>query len=360
MGAGCLELFVIDAAIGFDIGRYRLADVQYCEYNPVYAGSDYGFKIPSEKNFMTQNITPLKERCGLVSIIGRPNVGKSTLLNAILDEKVSIVSKVPQTTRNRIRGIYSDERGQIIFIDTPGFVTGRDNLDKLLKKASLATVQEADCVIHLVDSSEPTGEEEERIVERLADAKIPILVGLNKIDLKGKYVHEYIELWERVKGKSIQEIENLTLLPLSGERKTNIEKLLDLLFACLKEGPALYPKDTVCDIPQKIVIADIIREKLLHIVRQEVPHALTVVIETIEPRRRKTLYIRAVVLVERDSQKEIVIGKAGHVLKEVGTQARQELEVLLDKKIFLETYVKTKKDWRDNIPLLHELGYDMY
>ena len=307
---------------------------------------------------MTSKTEKIKERCGLVSIIGRPNVGKSTLLNAILGEKVSIVSKVAQTTRNRIRGIYSDERGQIIFIDTPGLVIGRDNLDKLLKKASLGTVDEADCIIHLVDSSEPTGKEEENLVERLKDVKTPIIIGLNKIDLKGKYVAEYIELWERIRGKSIQDMSNLILLPLSGERKTNVEKLIDLLFEYIKEGPALYPKDTVCDIPQKIVIADIIREKLLNIVRQEVPHSLTVVVEALEPRRGKVLYVRAVILVERDSQKEIVIGKGGHVLKEVGTLARQELEEMLNKKIFLETYVKAQKDWRDDIHLLQELGYD--
>ncbi|OGX29924.1 MAG: GTPase Era, partial [Omnitrophica WOR_2 bacterium RIFCSPHIGHO2_01_FULL_48_9] len=260
--------------------------------------------------------------------------------------------------RNRIRGIYNDERGQIIFIDTPGLVLGRDSLDKLLKKASFGTVEEADCIVHLVDSSEPTGLEERNIVERLSKVKAPVIVGLNKIDLKGKHVSAYIELWEHIKGKPIQEIKNLILLPLSGERKTNVEKLIDLLFDCLKEGPALYPKDIVCDIPKKIVIADIIREKFLNIVRQEVPHSLTVVVESIEPRRGKVLYIRAVVLVERDSQKEIVIGKAGHVLKEVGTLARQELEELLERKIFLETHVKAQKDWRDDVSLLQELGYD--
>ncbi len=296
-------------------------------------------------------------RCGVVSIVGRPNVGKSTLLNAIIREKVAIVSRVPQTTRNQIRGIYNDERGQIIFVDTPGLVLGKDKLDKYLKKACLSTIHEADCIIHLVDANESTGREEEELVERLNDVKVPIIVGLNKVDKKGKNIHEYISLWERTKGKSITALDSIVLLPLSGKTGTNKEKLLDLLFERLPAGPALYPTDTISDMPQKLLVAEIIREKLLGLLRDEVPHSIAVIVEVMEPRKGNVTYIRAVILVERDSQKEIVIGKRGDMLKKVGTLARVELEGLLGTKIFLETYVKAKSKWRDNVGLLEQLGY---
>ncbi len=299
-----------------------------------------------------------KLRCGMVSIVGRPNTGKSTLLNRIIGEKVAIVSNVPQTTRNRIRGIYTDDRGQVIFIDTPGLVMGKDKFDQVLKRAALGTLPDADCIIHLVDTNEHVGREEEALVAQLKDRKAPVILGLNKVDLKGKYIHEYIALWERIKGKPVGDLKSFVLLPLSGKDGTHIEKLLEILFEILPEGPMLYPEDIVCDVPRKMVMADIIREKLFHILRQEVPHSIAVVIESAEPQRNKTLRIRAVILVERDSQKEIVIGKGGSVLKKAGTLARQELEELLGAKIFLETHVKLKKNWREDLSLLQELGYD--
>ena len=217
---------------------------------------------------------------------------------------------------------------------------------------------DADCIIHLVDTNEHVGREEEALVAQLKDRKAPVILGLNKVDLKGKYIHEYIALWERIKGKPVGDLKSFVLLPLSGKDGTHIEKLLEILFEILPEGPMLYPEDIVCDVPRKMVMADIIREKLFHILRQEVPHSIAVVIESAEPQRNKTLRIRAVILVERDSQKEIVIGKGGSVLKKAGTLARQELEELLGAKIFLETHVKLKKNWREDLSLLQELGYD--
>lgn len=295
----------------------------------------------------------------MVSIIGRPNVGKSTLLNTIVGEKVAIVSKVPQTTRNRIRGIYTEERGQIVFIDTPGLVSGKDKLDHLLRKACLNTAQEVDCVIHLVDAQEKVGEEEEELVQRLCEAKVPVILGLNKVDQNPKNIPEYIELWERAKGKPIQEIKSFMMVALSGKEGTNVDALLNVLFEQLPVGPPLYPENAISDIPQKLLIADIIREKLLYVLRDEVPHSVAVVIESIKPRRKKTIHIQALILVERDTHKEIVIGKKGEVLKKIGTQAREELEDLLDSKVFLETFVKTQKKWRDDLQLLQELGYDL-
>jgi len=295
----------------------------------------------------------------MVSIIGRPNVGKSTLLNNIVGEKVSIVTRVPQTTRNQVRGIYNDERGQIIFIDTPGLHLGADKLDKFMNQSASGTIDEVDCVIYLVDTSRLTGQEEENIANRLKNTKVPIVYGLNKIDLKRRNVDEYIALWERVKGKSVNEMENFIMLPLAGLKGTNIDKLIDILFEFMPQGPLHYPEDIICDVPQKIVIADIIREKLFRVLQKEIPHSLGVVVESMRPVRKKTMNIKALIFVERDSQKEIVIGKNGDVLKKAGTLAREELEELLETKVFLECFVKTQKRWRDNASLLQEFGYDI-
>jgi len=296
-------------------------------------------------------------RCGMVSIIGRPNVGKSTLLNAVVGEKVAIVSRVPQTTRNQIRGIYTEKRGQIIFIDTPGLHLGKDKLDKFMNQSASGTMAEADCIIYLVDTSRLPGEEEENIVSKLKSIKVPIILGLNKIDLKRRNVAHYIELWERIKGQSVDKTKGLVLLPLAGSKGKNIDKLVDILFDLLPEGPLLYPEDIVCDVPKKIVIADIIREKLFKVLEKEIPHSLGVVIEEMRPVRKKTMNIKALIFVERDTQKEIVIGKNGQVLKKAGTLARKELEELLETKVFLECFVKTQKRWRDDSMLLQEVGY---
>ncbi|MFA5259879.1 MAG: GTPase Era [Candidatus Omnitrophota bacterium] len=296
-------------------------------------------------------------RCGTVSIVGRPNVGKSTLLNHIVGEKVAIVSEVPQTTRNQVRGIYTEERGQIIFIDTPGFHKNKDKLDQFMNKTALGTTLDTDCIIHLVDCGDPVGPEEEAVVRKLASLTVPVVLGLNKVDITDKFIPEYISLWEKVTGKPVTQLERFVILPLSGKTGMNTQKLLDVLFEFLLPGPALYPEDVVCDIPQRMAVADIIREKFFQIMRQEVPHSLAVLIEDMQPKRHKVVHIRALVLVERDSQKNIVIGKNGQVLKEVGTLARQELEDLMDVKVFLELFVKSKRNWRQDNSLLVEMGY---
>ncbi len=296
-------------------------------------------------------------RCGMVSIVGRPNVGKSTLLNKILGEKVAIVSKVPQTTRNQIRGIYTDERGQIVFVDTPGVHKGGDQLDRFMNQSAFGITSQANVIIHLVDANDRVGLEEEELVARLHSLKVPVILGLNKVDLKGRTISEYISLWEKVTGKPIQENSFITILPLSGKDGTNISKLIDIVFELLPDGQALYPQDTICDIPQRMVIADIIREKLYMLVKDELPHSIAVVIDVVEPRKGKLLYIQAVIMVERDSQKSIVIGKSGALLKKVGSLARVELEELLESKVFLELFVKSHKDWRDSASLLQEMGY---
>lgn len=296
-------------------------------------------------------------KCGFVSIIGRPNVGKSTLLNAIVGEKVAIVSPVPQTTRCAVKGIYTEKRGQIVFIDTPGWHIGRDGLDRFMNQSCLNALEGVDCVIHLVDTSKPIGEEEFRIVERLKNVKMPIVLGLNKIDLKGEFIAQYISLWEEARGKKIDDFENFIMIPLSGLKGTQVEKLMDVIFPFLPQGPFFYEPDIVTDTPRKIVIADIIREKLFLQMREEVPHSIAVTIEEVRPAKGKTTYIRAVVMVERESQKEIVIGSKGSMLKLIGTLAREELEGLMETKVFLEIYVKSRQHWRDDSSMLEDMGY---
>ena len=295
--------------------------------------------------------------CGMVAIVGRPNVGKSTLLNCILEEKVAIVSPVPQTTRNQVRGIYNNECGQIVFVDTPGLHFGRDQLDRFMNHSAYGIAGDVDCLIYLVDVNAPVGQDEQRIAERLSALNIPIIFGLNKVDAGDRYIPEYISLWEKVRGKSVHDDESLTLLPLSPQNDIHIHKLVDILLEKLPEGPPLYPRDTICDVPQRMAIADIIREKLFLDMRQEVPHSIAVVIEEMEKVSRKTWHIRALILVEKESHKMIVIGKSGQNLKNAGVQARAEIEQLLESKVFLESYVKVKKNWRDDLSLLEEMGY---
>ena len=296
-------------------------------------------------------------KCGMVSIVGRPNVGKSTLLNKIVGEKIAIVSPVPQTTRNQIRGIYNDDKGQIIFIDTPGIHASKDKLDKLMNTASLSSTIDVDCIIHVADVSRRVGEEEERVICNLNKLSSPIILGLNKVDIKKNYLPSYIELWEDLAGKKVNEMKNFSIVAMSGKNDINIEVLIDVIYQYLPKGPALYPTDMIADTPKRLVIADIIREKLLRLMKNEVPHALSVIVEDMQPVKGKTLKIKALIVVERKTQKEIVIGKGGRILKEVGISARAELEQLLDTKVFLDLYVKIQDHWRDDVLFLQELGY---
>ncbi|MBF0386845.1 MAG: GTPase Era [Candidatus Omnitrophica bacterium] len=318
-------------------------------------------KAPKAKASVVIKAPPKPEmpdlKCGFVSIIGRPNTGKSTLLNYIVGEKISIVSDVPQTTRKMLRGIYTDKRGQVVFIDTPGWHLGRDNLDRYMNQACVNAIEGVDCIIHTVDSSERVGEEERRVVARLKNQKVPIIVALNKIDLKGKFIAEYVELWESARGMPVSEMKDFVLLPLSGRDGIQVDQLLEVVFSFLPQGPMLYEPDIVTDVPRKQAVADIIREKLFLLTREEVPHAIAVEVEEMRPVKGKTTYIRAAILVERQTQKEIVIGNRGSMVKQVGSLARTELEALLETKVFLELFVKFRKNWRDDHDLLVDMGY---
>jgi GTP-binding protein Era len=267
------------------------------------------------------------------------------------------VSPVPQTTRKSIRGIFTDERGQIVFVDTPGMHINPHQLGKFLIKEIDASLEGIDLVIHLVDTTRAPGREEELLVEKLKNLKIPIILGLNKIDLRPVFLDNYIKLWEEIKQKKVQDmLDELILMPLSALKGINVDKLINKIFELLPLGPLLYPEDMISDFPQKLAIADLIREKLFMLMKEEIPHSLAVYIEEMRP-EKKCIYIRAIILVERDSQKAIVIGKDGSILKEIGQKARQEIEELLEKKVFLETYVKVKPNWREDPLILKELGY---
>lgn len=297
-------------------------------------------------------------RSGVVAIIGRPNVGKSTLLNKLLGEKVAIVSPVPQTTRMLVRGIFNDSRGQIVFVDTPGMHLSSHKLGRHMTGCVRQAIAGCDIVIHLVDVCDPPGKEEDVIVEQLKYINIPIILGFNKIDLKGGFIPQYIQLWESKKKKPIAElVDALILITLSGLKGINTGELLEIIFSLLPKGPALYPEDIISDFPQKLSIAEIIREKLFQQMRQEIPHSLAVLVEEMAERSNKLTYIRVNILVERDSQKAIVVGKDGKILKNAGERSRKEIEDILEKKVYLDLWVKVEPDWRQNTPLLKRMGY---
>ncbi|MBF0570060.1 MAG: GTPase Era, partial [Candidatus Omnitrophica bacterium] len=233
----------------------------------------------------------------------------------------------------------------------------RDGLDRYMHKSCANSLEGVDCVIHLADTSRPIGEEEFRVVERLKHLTIPVILGLNKIDLKGEFLHQYISLWEDARKKKIDEIENLTMLPLSGKEGTQVEKLIDIIFSVLPDAPLFYDQEIVCDIPRKLVVADIIREKLFCLTREEVPHSIAVTVEEMRPVKGKTVRITANILVERDSQKEIIIGKGGQLVQKVGFRPGAELEARLESKVFRELYVKEQKNWRDDVTILADMGY---
>ena len=290
-------------------------------------------------------------KSGFISIIGRPNVGKSTLLNQFVGHKIAIVSDKPQTTRNRILGILTTEDAQAVFIDTPGIHKPRHKLGAYMTRLAQKTLEEVDLVLYVVDASVPPGGGEEYILDQLQDIKTPVLLVLNKIDLVNKPELLPVIDWFQ-KRYSFQEI-----VPVSALNGENLEQLKMLITANLTEGPFFYPAEMVTDQPEVFVAGEIIREKVLHLTREEIPHAVAVVIEQMHQRPNGVLYIAGVIYVERDSQKGIIIGKKGGMLKEIGKLARQELEAIFGSRVYLELWVKVKKDWRDDEQILRSLGY---
>lgn len=292
-------------------------------------------------------------RSGFVTVIGRPNVGKSTLLNALLGEKFLIVSDKPQTTRNRIRCILTTPASQLVFIDTPGIHRANTLLGEGMVQTALNTLHEVDAIVFVVDASERLGVDDRFIASKLAETDTPVFLVLNKIDLVEAAQLARLETeWQQLlpQAKAVAHISALT--------GYNLDFLHEQLMAVMPEGPQYYPDDMVIDQPERFVVSELVREKILKLTHQEVPHAVAIVVEEMKEREEGIVYVRAVIYVERESQKGIIIGKRGSMLKAIGEAARRDIEHLLGSRTFLDLWVKTHKDWRNQQSGLRQLGYE--
>ncbi len=289
-------------------------------------------------------------KSGTVAIIGRPNVGKSTLLNALLKEKIAIVSDKPQTTRTRILGVVHHPEAQIALLDTPGLHKPQHQLNKRMVRTALETMREADLIYVVVEATSPPGAADRLVVEQVREAGIPAFLLINKVDLVNKVrVLPLIEAYRTM-------LDWREVVPLSAQTGLNVDRLLELTVKALSEGEALYGEDVITDQPMRTLAADIVREKILQHTREEVPYAVAVEIERFVE-EGKLARIAASVLVEKESQKAIVIGKHGERLKMIGTEARIDMERLFGMKVFLELWVKVREAWREDEQVLTELGY---
>jgi GTP-binding protein Era len=287
-----------------------------------------------------------------VTLIGRPNVGKSTLMNSLIGQKIAITSNKPQTTRNRIQTVYTDEEGQIIFLDTPGIHKAKNKLGDYMVGAAERTLSEVDVIVWLVEPTDFIGTHEQHILELLGKVKTPVVLAINKIDSVDKEnimtaINTYKDAYDFA-----------DIVPVSALKGSNKEELMKVLFKYLPYGPMYYDEDTVTDQPERQIVAELIREKALRLLNDEVPHGIAVTIESMKYRKKAHIYdIEATIICERDSHKGIIIGKQGAMLKSIGTKARLEVENLLGNKVNLQLWVKVKKDWRDSDFLLKNYGY---
>ena len=290
-------------------------------------------------------------KSGFVSLVGRPNVGKSTLLNSIIGTKVAITSNKPQTTRNVIQGIYNEEDTQIIFVDTPGVHKPNHKLGKYLNKQVYSNIDDVDAILMLVDGSQELGSGDKYIIEKLKEKNIPVILVINKID---KLTHDEI-LLKIAEYKDLYEFSEI--VPLSALKNNNVDELIKTIKNYLKDEIKYYEDNQITNKPLTFTIAEIVREKVFELTHEEVPHSLTCIVENIE-KDKNSYHINVAIIVERDSLKKIIIGNRGSKIKEVGIRARKELEILLNKKIYLELYVKTIKKWRDKEKYLQEFGFN--
>jgi len=288
-------------------------------------------------------------RSGFISIIGRPNVGKSTLLNAVIGEKIAIISERPQTTRNRILGVKNLPHSQLIFLDTPGIHKPRNKLGETMVKTALETCKEVDLILLMVEPDEPR-EGDIRIIETLRPIRKPVFLLINKVDTLEK--QKILPLIDRYQG-----IFNFAeIIPVSALKLDNIDRLLEMIIKYIPEGPRYYPDDMVTDQLERFMVAEMVREKIMEYTKEEVPYSVAVVVEEFRE-KEDIVFIRALIYVERESQKGILIGKGGRMLKEIGISARKEIEGLLGTKVFLELWVKVKEGWRQDERSLKEFGY---
>lgn len=291
-------------------------------------------------------------KSGFVALIGRPNVGKSTLMNHLIGQKIAITSDKPQTTRNRIQTVYTDERGQIIFLDTPGIHKAKNKLGEYMVNVAVGTLGEVDVVLWLVEPSTFIGAGEQRIAEMLRKVKTPVILVINKIDTvkNQEDILKFIDAYKNV-------CDFAEIVPVSALKDQNTDKMTELLFKYLPYGPQYYDEDTVTDQPMRQIAAELIREKALRLLEDEIPHGIAVTIEVMKERDNGMFDIEANIICERESHKGIIIGKGGSMLKRIGTQARREIENLMGARVNLQLWVKVRKEWRDSELYMKNYGY---
>lgn len=292
----------------------------------------------------------MEYKSGFVAVIGRPNVGKSTLINKIIGQKIAITSDKPQTTRSRIQCILTLDDAQIIFLDTPGIHKPKLKLGEYMLKAAEGTLKEVDAIFFVIDATEKFGGGEKYILERLSATNKPVILVVNKVDLV-----EREKLLPIIADYSARR-DFAAIVPISATEGINVDALINETKKFLPEGVQYYPADMVTDQPERLIIAELIREKILHATQDEVPHSIAVDLDEFTERDNGTIFIRATIYVERDSQKGILIGKGGAMLKGIGAAARPEIEMLLGTKIFLDLWVKVKRDWRNSVSALNQFG----
>ncbi len=297
-------------------------------------------------------IDPKTHKSGFVAVIGRPNVGKSTLINSLIGQKIAIMSDKPQTTRTRIMCVLTQQDAQMVFLDTPGIHKPKHKLGEYMVKAAEGTLKEVDAIIFVVDATEKFGPGEQYILERLQATNKPVVLAINKLDL----LEDKEQLLPIITSYNAK-YNFAATVPISAKEESNLEGLLVEIKKHLPKGPQYYPDDMVTDQPERLIVAELIREKALLQTREEIPHAIAVDIEEMKPRDNGDMYVRATIYVERDSQKGIVIGKKGALLKEIGAQARADIQMLLGCKVFLDIWVKVKKDWRNRDNILKDFGF---
>jgi GTPase len=294
-----------------------------------------------------------EHKSGFVSIVGRPNVGKSTLLNRILGQKIAIASNKPQTTRNRILGIHTTAAAQILFIDTPGIHQPAGKLNRYMVDQALSACSGVDLILHVVEATDAPGSEDAFILDVLAKSAVPVMLVINKIDLVPKEtLLAFIDAYAR-------RFDFCEIIPVSGLKGENVERLLSLIPAFLPEGPQYYPEDMVTDLPERFIVAEMIREQVLKQTHQEIPYRVATLVEKFEEKPEKELVvINAVIIVERDSHKGILVGKRGEKIRAIGKAARIDMERMLGTRVFLELFIKVQRNWTESDRLLREFGYE--
>lgn len=292
-------------------------------------------------------------KSGFVTLIGRPNVGKSTLMNHLIGQKIAITSNKPQTTRNRIQTVYTCDQGQIVFVDTPGIHKAKNKLGEYMVNAAQRTLNEVDVILWLVEPSTFIGAGERHIAEQLKKTKVPVILVINKVDtVKKEEILKFIDEYRKIHDFA-------EIVPVSALKGTNTQVLIQCIFQYLPYGPQFYDEDTVTDQPQRQIVAELIREKALRTLNEEIPHGIAVSVDRMREREKGDIMdIDATIVCEKDSHKGIIIGKGGSMLRRIGSAARREIENMLQMRVNLQLWVKVKKDWRDSDFLIKNFGYD--